>query len=214
MSTGYSPIYREFDWTSEAPANGRHGLALSERVVSLVSRLSNIRRICDLGCGNGFTVGQLAKRGYDVTGVDASRSGLTLAQNAYPQAKFVNSLIDAQLPEQLGLASFDLVLSCDVIEHLYCPSDLVKCALKLLKPAGQVLLVTPYHGYWKNLALALTGKMDSHFEVFHAGGHIKFFSTRTLALLLKQEGFGNLEFSFYGRFPLLWMNMICLATKK
>jgi len=107
-----------------------------------------------------------------------------------------------------------LILSCDVIEHLYCPSDLVECAFELLKPGGHLLLTTPFHGYWKNLALALTGRMDSHFDVFHDGGHIKFFSTRTLSILLKRHGFTDLHFSFYGRSPLLWMNMICLSTKR
>jgi len=214
MNTFDSSIYREFKWTSEAAANGRHGVALSEKVVSLISQLSDIRSICDLGCGNGFNTGQLAKRGYEVTGVDASPSGITVAQSAYPNARFVNSIINAQLPEQLGLTSFDLILSCDVIEHLYCPSDLVECAFELLKPGGHLLLTTPFHGYWKNLALALTGRMDSHFDVFHDGGHIKFFSTRTLSILLKRHGFTDLHFSFYGRSPLLWMNMICLSTKR
>jgi 2-polyprenyl-3-methyl-5-hydroxy-6-metoxy-1,4-benzoquinol methylase len=214
MSTFDSSIYREFNWASEAPANGRHGVALNKKIVSLITEHTDIRSICDLGCGNGFNAGQLAERGYEVTGVDASPSGITVAKSAYPKAKFVDSIIKAELPQRLGLESFDLILSCDVIEHLYCPSDLVECAFELLKPGGHFLVITPYHGYWKNLALAVTGKMDSHFEVFNDGGHIKFFSTKTLSTLLKRHGFNNLRFYFYGRFPLLWMNMLCLSTKR
>jgi hypothetical protein len=37
---------------------------------------------------------------------------------------------------------------------------------------------TPYHGYHKNLGLALSGKMDAHFTALWEGGHIKFFSIR------------------------------------
>ena len=213
MTTISSPTYREFLWTSQAPPNGRHGAALTERVVDLTSGLSNIQSICDLGCGNGFTAGRLARSGYEVTGVDASVSGIDLARRTYPEVKFVNALIDHTLSQQLEPGSFDLVVSCDVIEHLYCPSDLVACAFKLLKTGGHFLLMTPYHGYWKNLALAVSGKMDAHFEVFNEGGHIKFFSTRTLGVLLERQSFSDLKFSFYGRLPLLWMNMICLSTK-
>jgi 2-polyprenyl-3-methyl-5-hydroxy-6-metoxy-1,4-benzoquinol methylase len=123
----------------------------------------------------------------------------------------VNALIGSEQVEQLGL--FDLVISCDVIEHLYSPLELLRCAYKVLKPGGKLLLVTPYHGYWKNLALAITGKFDSHFEVHHEGGHIKFFSVKSLSALLINESFKNLRFSYYGRLPFLWMNMICISTK-
>ena len=42
------------------------------------------------------------------------------------------------------------------------------------------MLSTPYHGYLKNLALAVSGRMDRHFTALHVGGHIKFFSIETL----------------------------------
>jgi hypothetical protein len=72
---------------------------------------------------------------------------------------------------------------------------------------------TPYHGYLKNLVLGVTGKMDSHFTVLSDGGHIKFFSVATLSELLKSNGFSRLTFSYYGRAPWLWKNMICHARR-
>jgi hypothetical protein len=94
---------------------------------------------------------------------------------------------------------------------MYRPSDLLDAAGRLLKPGGQILLGTPYHGYLKNLLLATTGRMDAHFSALHDGGHIKFFSVKTLALLMKSHGFEVLSFTFYGRAPWLWKNMICQA---
>ncbi len=114
---------------------------------------------------------------------------------------------------RLGVSGFDLVISSDVIEHLYRPSDLLEAAVPLLKPNGQILIGTPYHGYLKNLVLATTGKLDSHFSVLHDGGHIKFFSVKTLSELLVQHEFGDLKFSYYGRARWLWKNMICHARK-
>jgi predicted HicB family RNase H-like nuclease len=50
------------------------------------------------------------------------------------------------------------------------------------------VISTPYHGYWKNLMLALTGKMDAHFTALWDHGHIKFWSMRTLGELLREGG--------------------------
>ncbi len=106
---------------------------------------------------------------------------------------------------------FDVVISTEVIEHLLYPRELIKAAKKCLKPNGLFILTTPYHGYIKNLVLALAGKMDSHFTVLWDGGHIKFFSVKTLTKLLAEEEFTNFKFEFAGRLPYLWKSMIVSA---
>jgi 2-polyprenyl-3-methyl-5-hydroxy-6-metoxy-1,4-benzoquinol methylase len=206
-----APTYTEFEWQADCAANGKSGEKLTGVFVQLVKKLEGMRSICDLGCGNGHISGRLAALRYAVTAVDASRSGIQIARRAYPSATFIETLIDGSLGERLG--TFDLVISSDVIEHLYHPSDLLEAAGSLLKPGAHVLIGTPYHGYIKNLALAATGKMDSHFSVLHNGGHIKFFSVKTLSALMMSHGFEDLSFSFYGRAPWLWKHMICHARK-
>lgn len=207
-----APAYTEFEWHGERAANGASGEKLTEVFVGLVRELDGVRSICDLGCGNGHIAGRLATLGYNVTGIDASQSGIRIAGRAYPSVKFIESIIGGEL-EQLNLSGFDLVISSDVIEHMYRPSDLVAAAFSILKPGGHLLLGTPYHGYLKNLALAVSGRMDSHFSALHDGGHIKFFSVKTLTQLLIAHSFEDLRFTFYGRAPWLWKNMICHARK-
>ena len=204
-----APAYTEFEWQTEGAGNGESGERLTRVFVELVKKLEGVRSICDLGCGNGHITGRLAKQGFKVTGVDASPSGIALARRAYPNVEFVEALID----RDLKLGQFDLVVSSDVIEHMYRPSDLLDAARGILKPGGHILLGTPYHGYLKNLVLAATGKMDAHFSALHDGGHIKFFSVKTLSTLMRDHGFDDLNFSFYGRAPWLWKNMICHARK-
>jgi len=203
-----APAYSEFEWRTDAAGNGASGEKLTELFVQLVQKLDGVRSICDLGCGNGHIAGRLASLGYDVTGIDASRSGISIARRSYPNVKFIEAFIDRNLT-----GTFDLVLSSDVIEHLYRPSDLFEAAYSLLKPRGHVLIGTPYHGYLKNLALAVSGLMDSHFSALHDGGHIKFFSVNSLSKLMANHSFKDLSFTFYGRAPWLWKNMICHARK-
>ena len=202
--------YTEFEWDAATAGNGASGERLTAVFVELVQRLAGVKTICDLGCGNGHITGRLAALGYDVTGIDASVSGLRIGQQQYPKVNFVHARIDHELAYG---SEFDAVISSDVIEHLYRPSDLLEAAQALLKPGGHVLIGTPYHGYLKNLALAVSGKMDAHFSALHDGGHIKFFSVSSLSQLMRSHSFTDLSFSFYGRTPGLWKNMICHARK-
>jgi 2-polyprenyl-3-methyl-5-hydroxy-6-metoxy-1,4-benzoquinol methylase len=206
-----SAPYSEFEWHSAGSTDGESGATLAQSIIKQVTKLENVKSICDLGCGNGYLAGHLAALGYDVVGVDASPRGIRIATQTYPHSRFVCALINETLRSRTALGAFDLVISSDAIEHFYRPADLVSAAVSLLKADGHLLLGTPYHGYLKNLALSLVGKMDAHFDALEDGGHIKFFSVKTLSQLLESYGFINFSFSFYGRAPWLWKNMICHA---
>jgi len=84
---------------------------------------------------------------------------------------------------------------------------LVEFATAVLKPEGSLLLSTPYHGYLKNLVLSIVNKWDFHFTALWDHGHIKFWSKRTLTLLLESHGYGFKSFVGVGRAPFLWKTM-------
>lgn len=209
MTSGSAP----FDYSDSRPANAESGRRLAERFLRIVTSLPDIRAVCDLGCGNGYLAGLLGRGGYKVVGVDASTSGVAIARKTHgSSAEFVISDIDEKLATMLG-SGFDAVISSDVIEHLYRPRLLPRCAAMLLRPGGWLVVGTPYHGYLKNLALSLVNGWDAHHGVHWDGGHIKFFSVRTLARVLESEGFAVDRFTFHGRVAWLWKNMICVAQK-
>lgn len=194
-----------------------HGTAhwdprFAEYLVDTLSGLSGVSSICELGCGNGALAHLLAARGYEVTGIDASASGIEQARKAENGATFVCDAIDGGMARRLGLSQpFDAVFSSEVIEHLYRPAVMLEAADSLLRPGGWLVLTTPYHGYFKYLALALAGRMDRHLEPNWEGGHIKFFSPNTLSSLVSSHGYHGLSFRYYGRFFALWKSMILVA---
>jgi 2-polyprenyl-6-hydroxyphenyl methylase/3-demethylubiquinone-9 3-methyltransferase len=82
-----------------------------------------------------------------------------------------------------------------------------------LKNKGYLILTTPYHGYFKNLLITVLNKFDHHVNPLWEGGHIKFFSKRTISKLLNQTGFKLMNFIGCGRIFYIWKSMIFLAMK-
>ena len=209
--------YKEFGYASAGLVNGYASDQLAEKFVELTQSLDGVERVCDLGCGNGYIASRLGTLGVDVTGVDASLSGVNIANQNYASDKirFVKAEFGPDLTDALALrGQFDLVVSSDVIEHLYRPAVLLETAVTLLKPGGYLIVGTPYHGYLKNLALSILDGWDAHHTVAWNGGHIKFFSVKTLSSLVMCQGFELMGFHYLGRAPWLWKNMICVAKKK
>ena len=134
-----------------------------------------------------------------------------MANQTFPNCRFIQGSIYDLPYSELG-DNFDIVISIEVIEHLFYPKELVRSAKKCLKPNGHLILTTPYHGYVKNLVLAATGKIDKHFTALWDGGHIKFFSVPTMTDLLKSENYTNIKFKFAGRFPYFWKSMLCSSS--
>jgi 2-polyprenyl-3-methyl-5-hydroxy-6-metoxy-1,4-benzoquinol methylase len=170
--------------------------------------------VLDLGCGNGSFMSLFQDRGWRLYGSDFSPTGIAVAQQNFPGIDFF--LADASAPtanilERVG--QVDAVVSTEVIEHLYDPRGFLRNAQGLLKPDGVVVLTTPYHGYLKNLMLAVTGKMDQHFTVLWDHGHIKFWSKKTLTAVLLEAGFEQIEFVGSGRLPWVWKSIVVRARK-
>jgi 2-polyprenyl-3-methyl-5-hydroxy-6-metoxy-1,4-benzoquinol methylase len=169
------------------------------------------RRAFDLGCGNGATCNMLSTLGFNTTGVDISESGICIANAAFPHITArVGSAYD-DLAKTYG--TFPLVVSLEVIEHCMDPRIFAKTFLSLIAPGGVGFLSTPYHGYLKNLALSISGKMDQHFTALWDGGHVKFFSIKTLQKLLTESGAADLQFLRIGRIPVLAKSMVAIVHK-
>jgi 2-polyprenyl-6-hydroxyphenyl methylase/3-demethylubiquinone-9 3-methyltransferase len=168
-------------------------------------------RMFDLGCGNGSVAKFCSDSGWQVTGVDVSEKGIAQAHAVYPELDLHLGSAYDDLVTLYG--RFPLVLSLEVVEHVYAPRSYAKTLFDLLEPGGRAVLSTPYHGYFKNVALAVSGKMDTHFTALWAHGHIKFWSEKTLSILLREAGFTDIRFSRVGRIRPLAKSMIAVARK-
>jgi 2-polyprenyl-3-methyl-5-hydroxy-6-metoxy-1,4-benzoquinol methylase len=200
---------REFVWVDTEVPEAHNYLA---RPTVKALRELGARAVLDLGCGNGSFSGLLQSQGFQVTGCDASASGIALARQGHPAIDFFEHDIAHPLPS--GFAGpYDAVVSLEVVEHLIQPRHLIATAYGALRPGGVLVLSTPYHGYWKNLALALTNKFDAHWHPLRDFGHVKFFSRETLEQLVCEAGFSVKDFVRVGRIPAFACSMILVAVK-
>ena len=203
----------DYGWTTdEEPCSCGY---IAPKVYAVLKELG-VRRVLDLGSGNGRLCADLAQRGYDTVGVEYDQGGVKVARAHYPQLHFYNYGVQDD-PAALLKAEqtpFDTVVSTEVIEHLFAPHLLPKYAGAVLRPGGYLIVTTPYHGYLKNLVLSLFGKWDRHLTALWHGGHIKFWSRATLSQLLSENGFDVIGFHGVGRMPYLWKSMVVVARKK
>jgi 2-polyprenyl-6-hydroxyphenyl methylase / 3-demethylubiquinone-9 3-methyltransferase len=91
--------------------------------------------ILDVGCGGGFLSNELARNGYQVTGVDLSAESLRVAK-AHDETNTVKyQIADAyQLP--FPDKSFDVLTAMDFLEHVDRPDLVIKEFSRVLKPKG------------------------------------------------------------------------------
>jgi len=186
---------------------------LAPALTRFIESLSPGSRLVDLGCGNGSMLRKVLRPDLTACGVDASPSGIEAALALVPEASFYVGDVAGALPDAIAPGSFDAVISTETIEHVMTPRTLARNAFDLLKPGGAFFVSTPYHGYLKNLVLSLTNNMDAHFTALWDGGHVKFWSRKTLGALLTEAGFRDLAFQGAGRVPLLWKSMVMIAKK-
>lgn len=169
------------------------------------------KRAIDIGCGNGNTTNLFHSLGYTVIGIDISDSGIEYAKKNFPDINFYQGSIYDDLCKKYG--KFPLVLSLEVIEHCFYPRKFAKTVYDLLEPGGIAIISTPYHGYLKNLAISIFNKWDHHFSPLWDGGHIKFFSIKTLTQLLQETGYKNIHIYKAGRISLFAKSMIAVVEK-
>jgi ubiquinone/menaquinone biosynthesis C-methylase UbiE len=103
-------------------------------------------RVLEVACGRGGFVRELACGGAHVTGCDFSFSALRIAQTRiFETGGGVNAWLvhgDAlRLP--FANASFDVIVSCETIEHLPDAPSAIREMSRVTAPGGRLLLTTP-----------------------------------------------------------------------
>jgi SAM-dependent methyltransferase len=115
---------------------GRRATAAS--LLDLIGRHVGSGRLLDVGCGHGLLLDEARRRGFDVVGLELSRSAALHARETLGL-----DVREVPLEEFDSWNSFDVVVLADVIEHLEDPVGAVERCARLLRPGGALCVVTP-----------------------------------------------------------------------
>lgn len=96
----------------------------------------------DVGCGAGLLAEPMARLGAQMTGVDAASENIAAARAHAAGSGLAIDYRDGEL-STLGLGTFDLVTSMEVIEHVADKAAFVAGLASHLAPGGLMVLSTP-----------------------------------------------------------------------
>jgi len=143
-------------------------------------------KLLELGCGRGEFLEAFQKEGLDCYGVDLSSH--CLENNPNLKVSCVD-VVSVNLPYADNF--FDVVYHKSFLEHFYSPDKIMKETLRVLKPCGQVIILTPD---WAS-------QMKTFYEDF---SHCHPYTKDALRDLLEVFGFSNIKTENFYQYPAIW----------
>lgn len=140
-------------------------------------------RVLDVGSGTGHLTAQIAERGAEVVGLDASLSMVAQARQNFPKLKF--QLADAR--DFHVEAPFDAVFSNAALHWVREPEAAIECMARALKPGGRLVLEMGGQG---NIAHIMAATESVLREAGYKAQHLWYFpSIGEYTSLLEKHGF-------------------------
>lgn len=113
--------------------------------------------LLDIGCGGGLVAEPMARMGAAVTGIDAAERNVRVASLHAEQSGLAITYRAAAAEDLVAAgASFDVVLSLEVIEHVADRDLFVRSCASLVRPGGALVMAT-LNRTPKSFALAIVG---------------------------------------------------------
>jgi len=140
MTTSDEPIPLTGERT--APGIPEENYWFQRHVIAYIDAAERVRgmRVLDAGCGEGYGTDLLAATAREATGADLDPDVIDHAAARYPRARFDAANLVA-LP--YADASFEAVVSLQVIEHLHTPQEFLAECARVLAPGGLLIVSTP-----------------------------------------------------------------------
>lgn len=108
---------------------------------------SKSEKIVDMGCGWGNVSIFLAKKGFDVLGIDYSKKSIKICKGTVKELNLNNAqfICKSVTDTKLESLSVDIIYCADLVEHLYSfiYMEFLQEAHRILKKNGKLIIYTP-----------------------------------------------------------------------
>src|SRR5882672_2137848 len=165
-------------------------------------------RALEVAAGGGGLAASLAAAGCAVVVNDLLEEKTKEAIEEYSTGESIEVIggnLFALSPDQTG--KFDLVIACEVIEHVAHPLELLTHLREFLEPEGRILLTTPNGSHFRN-RLPTFAEVDDFTELESrqfmpdADGHLFLFTPQELVALVGAAGMRIEQLNCWGS-PML-----------
>jgi SAM-dependent methyltransferase len=159
---------------------GRYGYLYchGERIPYLKHWIGQGKQVLDLGCRDGMLTQGYAE-GNQVVGVDIDQHALSLAKERLGiQTQWVD--LNGEWP--FANASFDVIVACEIMEHLFFLEKFLDSVRATLRPGGLFIGSVPNAFRMRNRLRFLRGQ-----EIENDPTHVRMFSKRRLFSLLSDS---------------------------
>ena len=161
-------------------------------------------KVLDIGCGNGDKLLKLQALGWEVEGLDSDEMAVKAAKD-----RNLNVHCGRLQDQQFRSHTFDAVVMCHVLEHLYWPEKELSEVFRILKRRGKLIILTPnansfghkiFSRYWRGL---------------EPPRHLHIFNNFALTGLAKKAGFRNIKcLTTIGNSNVIFIASRCLQLFK
>jgi 2-polyprenyl-3-methyl-5-hydroxy-6-metoxy-1,4-benzoquinol methylase len=152
------------------------------------------KNILDIGCHDGIFLSLVKNRRNNFFGLEASDWGVEKAQKKEIKATKFFWNDESKLPYQDNF--FEVVVAGEIIEHIFDTDFFLAEIRRVLRPGGKLILSTPNIASLGRRLFLLLGR-DPMIEVSPnedgSVGHIRYFTRKKLAKLLRKNDFNILE---------------------
>lgn len=153
--------------------------------------------LLDIGCNEGRGLKIYQKNGFEVQGLELNRTAALIAREQ-------GFTVYTQLLDQFEpLASYDIAVLSNVLEHSLDPKDMLIHVRRILRSEGEVWISCPNNQSW------LRSLFGTYWINWHVPFHIVHFSSATLRSLLEASGFRNIQIK--QETPALWVAQSIIA---
>ena len=168
----------EYDWSSD------------KRIKILLKIMHNSKgKLLDIGCNCGKTCELFRNKGYDVSGIDISRTAVAKSRAKGFDIRLGD--VTKELPYLNN--SFDAIFIGEVLEHILNPKFLLTESYRILKKKGFLYITVPNISSLRNIFLIIFGRLPAY-SCGYNSIHVRDFCKRDLHNLLSSIGFHSIIF--------------------